>query len=139
MSIATLWVLAGIILLIAEMLTTTFVLIFFSLGAFIAALLALLAPQMVSAQIIVGAIVALGGAALLRKPLQRKLLKSASHHIDLGKEILVDQDIPAHQLKRISYQGTTWQASNVGTEDILQGDRVTIVGMENLTLLLRKN
>lgn len=139
MSVATIWVLAGIILMIAEMLTGTFVLIFIALGAFIAALLALLAPDMLAMQILVGAIVSLVGAFALRKPLQRKMLKSANLQSDLGKEILVDQSIAPHQQTRISYQGTTWQATNVGSEEILEGDRATIVGMDNLTLLLRKH
>jgi membrane protein implicated in regulation of membrane protease activity len=140
MNYATIWVLTGIVMLIAEMLSGTFVLVFFSLGAFVAALVALAEPDMLTMQIVANALVALAGVFLLRKPLQRKLLKSAQqHHADLGKEIIVDQDIRPHQQARISYQGTTWLANNVGTDEILQGDRATIVGMDSLTLLVRKN
>ncbi len=140
MSFATMWIVLGIMLLVAEMLTGTFVLVFFALGAFISALVAAFAPDLIAAQLIANAVISFTGALLLRKPLQRKLLKSAQNHqIDLGKEITIDQPIPAHQQTRISYQGTTWQASNVGTDDIHHGDRVTIVGMDNLTLLVKKN
>lgn len=139
MNIAVMWVLLGLGLLISEMLSGTFVLIFFSIGAFFAALVALLAPEMVSLQVIIDAAVSFAGVFLFRKKLQNKLMKSGSHNLDLGKEIIVDQEIEPHQQARISYQGTTWQASNVGTETIHAGERVTIVGMDQLTLLVKKN
>jgi membrane protein implicated in regulation of membrane protease activity len=139
MNILTLWVLTGIILLIAEMMTGTFVMVFIALGCFFAALSSLLFVNSLNLQIIVCAVISLGGAFLLRKPLQRKLLKSANHESDLGKEIVVDQEISPHQQARISYQGTTWAATNVGTEKIHQGNRATIVGVDGNILLLKKN
>lgn len=139
MSLVTLWIIMGIILLIAEMLTGTFVLVFISLGCFSAALVCALMPGQIAVQIIVCAVISLVGAVLLRKPLQRKLMKTSSITNDIGKEVIMDQNILPHQQVRIAYQGTTWEASNVGTEEILKGDRVTIVGLDNTILLLRKN
>ncbi len=139
MNIAAIWIIIGIVLLIAEMLTGTFVLIFFSLGAFLSALVASFAPDVISVQLLTGAVVAIAGALVLRKPLQQRLLKTSPVIMDIGKEIVIDQRIAPHQQTRISYQGTTWQATNVGTETINVGDRAAIVGKENLTLLLKKN
>ena len=139
MNLITIWIILGIILLIAEMLTGTFVLIFIALGCFVAALSILLLPQAVTASIIVCAVISLVGAFLLRKPLQKKLLMSADVQNDIGQVLLMDQTILSHQQVRIAYQGTTWQATNVGAEGIQRGDRVTIVGLDNTVLLLRKN
>ena len=139
MNLITIWIILGIILLIAEMLTGTFVLIFIALGCFVAALSILLLPQAVTASIIVCAVISLVGAFLLRKPLQKKLLMSADVQNDIGQVLVMDQTILSHQQVRIAYQGTTWQATNVGAEGIQRGDRVTIVGLDNTVLLLRKN
>ncbi len=134
----TLWLLCGMGLLIAEMLTGTFVLIFISLGCFAAALVSGISDDQLALQILVCAVISLVGMFLLRKPLQRKMMKSAKVEADIGREILIDQTIPPHAQVRISYQGTTWQATNLGTEALQQGDRVTIVGIDGTILLLRK-
>lgn len=138
MNTSILWLIAGLVLLIAEMVTGTVVLIFIALGCFIAALGSLLAPDMITLQLIICSLVSLAGTFLLRKPLQRRLLKSTSLQADIGKEILIDQDIEPHKRSRISYQGTNWDASNIGTESIKNGDHVTIVGIDGNILLIRK-
>lgn len=138
MSPLTIWIILGMVLLTAEMLTGTFMLIFIALGCLVAALMAALVTDSIAVQIVGCAIVSVLGVYLLRKPLQRKLLKSVNIQADVGKEILIDRDIPPHDRARISYQGTTWDALNSGTEEIRQGDRVTIVGIDGNMLLIRK-
>ncbi len=131
------WMIAGIGLMVGEMLTGGFFLLFLALGAFAASLAAAFG-QPAFVQMGVCAAVAILGATALRKTLQRKLLKSINISADVGKEIQIDQAIPPHKRSRISYQGTSWEAHNVGSEDILVGDRVVIVGIDGISLLLRK-
>lgn len=138
MNTSLLWLIAGIILLIAEMTTGTIVLIFISIGCFVAAAVSILAPELLALQFIVCAVVSLVGTFALRKPLQRRLVKTTNMQPDIGKEIVVDSNIEPHKRSRISYQGTTWEASNVGTESIATGDHVTIVGVDGNILLIRK-
>jgi len=138
MNLLTLWILVGITMLVIEMLTGSFVLLFISLGAFFAALVAAFIPDGISVQLLTCAGVSLVGAFTLRKPLQRKLLKSAAVEADVGKDILIDQNMAPKQQTRITYQGTTWEAINVGDEEIRQGDQVKIVGIDSTILLLRK-
>jgi membrane protein implicated in regulation of membrane protease activity len=57
---------------------------------------------------------------------------------DIGKEIHVDQAMPPHQQTRITYQGTSWLATNLDSEALKQGDRVVIVGVDGNVLLIRK-
>lgn len=138
MSYLTLWMILGVILLVAEMLTGTFVLVFIALGCFIAALVAITAPLNLVAQITACTLVALLGVFALRKPLQRKLLKSESFQADIGQVVAVTVSIPAQQENRINYQGTTWSAKNVDDTDLNAGDHALIVGLDGHTLLLKK-
>ncbi len=138
MSASLLWLIAGLVLLIAEMATGTIVLIFISLGCFVAALASMLYPDSYTLQLISCAVVAVVGTFLLRKPLTRRLMKSSSLQADVGKEILIDTDIEPHKRSRISYQGTTWEASNIGSDSVRNGDHVTIVGIDGNVLLIRK-
>ena len=132
------WVIAGIVLLISEMLTGGFFLVFIALGAFAASLAAAL-DQNSAVQLATCAVVAIGGVLTLRKPIQQRLLvKAATVNTDVGREIQVDTDVAAHKKARIQYQGSGWEAVNVGSENIKAGDRVVIVGMDGILLLIRK-
>jgi membrane protein implicated in regulation of membrane protease activity len=138
LNVSNYWVIAGIALLVGEMLTSGFFLLFIALGCFAASLTAAFdLPPLV--QMGACAVVAVIGVAALRKTLQRKMLKSI-HNLsaDVGKEIQIDKAVPPHQRARITYQGTSWEAHNVGHEDIKKGDCVVIVGVDGISLLLRK-
>ncbi|PIS11518.1 MAG: hypothetical protein COT73_03525 [Bdellovibrio sp. CG10_big_fil_rev_8_21_14_0_10_47_8] len=135
--LVTLWIIAGICLLIGEMLTSGFFLIFIAFGCFAAAL----ASSLGASHLVQGlscAIVSIVGGLTLRRPIQKRFLKSISLSADIGKEIHVDQAISPHQQTRITYQGTSWLATNLGSEALKQGDRVVIVGIDGNVLLIRK-
>lgn len=133
----SIWIIIGMGLMIGEMITGGFFLVFIALGCFAAGLTASLgAPQ--ASQIIICAIVSVAGVMLLRRPLKSRMMRSIGHTGDLGKEIKLDQPIPAHKQARISYQGTSWLATNLDDEPVAAGDRVTIVGIDGNTLLVRR-
>lgn len=138
MNATALWVILGTLLLVSEMVTGTFVLIFFALGSFCASLVSLFYPQNSSVQFVTCAAVSALGFWLLRQPMKRRLFKANSVHVDIGKELVVDQSMAVSQQGRVNYQGTTWQASNLGSDDIASGDRATIIGIDGNTLLIRK-
>lgn len=138
MSYPVMWIVIGTALLVAEMMTGTIVLVFLALGSFCAGLVSMLSPDNASLPFIICAVVSVLGFWLLRNPIKKRLLKTTKLSADVGKEILIDQNIPPYQQARISYQGTTWQANNLGMEEISQGDRVTIVGIDGNILLIRK-
>ena len=134
---STLWILAGMVLIIGEMLSAGFFLLFIALGCFAAAF----AASVDSTHIVQGltcAAVSVGGIFLLRKPIQKRLLQNIKLDADIGKEIHIDQEMPPHQQTRITYQGTSWLATNLDSEMIKQGDRVVIVGIDGNILLIRK-
>ena len=89
-------------------------------------------------QIVICGVVSSLGFFLLKKPLQKKLLKSASIQIDQGQIVRIDQPLSAGQSTRISYQGTTWEARNADVADLNPGDQALIAGTEGHILLLKK-
>lgn len=138
MNPTTYWLLGGITLLVGEMLSGGFFLMFIALGCFAAALTAMFGTSPL-AQMGTCAGVTLAGTAGLRQFVMRRMLKNVSTGAsDVGREIPVDQALPAHGRGRIRYQGTTWEATNLGAEEIAAGDRAVIVGLDGNTLLLRK-
>ncbi len=139
MSTITIWVLLGTGLLVTEMLTGTFFLLFLSLGAFAASLAALFGFESMPLQIMICGVVAGLGFFLLKKPLQKKLLKTASVQIDQGQVVRIEQPLSAGQTTRISYQGTTWEARNTDSAALNPGDDGLIVGTEGHILLLKKS
>ena len=111
----SLWLILGLLLLISEMLTTSFFLVFVAIGCFAAALASSLGVSL-GFQIAVCAVTSVSGVFTLRKKIQKKLLKSINLSADIGKEIRVDESMAPHKQTRISYQGTTWLETNLGTE-----------------------
>lgn len=132
------WFLAGVALLTLEMLSGTFVLLFISFGAFAAGLIATFVSQQLLVQALTCAVVAIAGTVFLRKPIQARFLKTTLLSADIGKEIKISQNMPPHQTTRISYQGTNWFATNLDPVELKEGDRVSIVGIDGNTLLIRK-
>lgn len=138
MTYITLWVVLGTSLLVAEMMTGTFFLLFFSLGAFCASLFALFGLESFSLQVVICGVVSVLGFVLLKKPLQKKFLKAAQIQNDIGQKIRLETSIPAGGSSRIAYQGTTWDAQNTGTLDLQPGDMAIIVGTDGPTLFIQK-
>ncbi len=139
METSYIWIILGIVLLVAEMMTTSIFLIFISLGCFAAALTDLVQPNNTALELGVAGVVSVLGAVFLRKPLQKKLLKDLNLKADVGREIQIENGIQAHQTTRVSYQGTTWQATNLDDSELKTGDRAVIVGIDGNTLLIRKS
>ncbi|MCB0363619.1 MAG: NfeD family protein [Bdellovibrionales bacterium] len=133
----SLWIAGGILLLIGEMITAGFFLAFISLGFFGAALAASFHLSFVW-QCIICAVLSIIGTWGFRKALQNRLLKAVAISTDVGKEIVIDVHLPAKGQARISYQGTSWLATNLEDLPIEKGQPVTIVGMDGNTLLIRK-
>lgn len=136
--LVTMWLICGLSFLVLEMLTGTFVMVFLSLGCFAAALFGVVYPDP-QIEVIFGSVIALVSALTLRKPLQQKFLKSITLEADIGKEISIQENIAPHKQARITYQGTTWLATNLDAEDLKQGDHVVIVGIDGNVLLIRKS
>ncbi|PIR21477.1 MAG: hypothetical protein COV45_01645 [Deltaproteobacteria bacterium CG11_big_fil_rev_8_21_14_0_20_47_16] len=132
------WVVLGLVLLAAEMMTLTFVLVFFGVGALVVAILKwLLGLESIPFEILIFSGISVGGLLCFR----RKFRESWSHKegaaIDVGKVIILNRDVPACGRAQVEYQGTTWTAENESDVLLSKGSRAVIVRVDGLTLIVK--
>ncbi len=133
-----LWVLAGVAFLLAELAWPGFVLLFFAIGAFAAALLAF-AGAAPGAQFLCFLAVSLAGMALLRRVFLRVFRGSThspgaegaeSDDIGVGKIAVVVRAIAPGAPGEIKFRGSFWRAEVAdGDGAIGEGENVAILGL----------
>lgn len=133
----SLWLVSGLVLLISEMLTGGFFLIFIALGCFAAALASSVGAT-IWTEMVICAVIAVVGVLTLRKPIQKRMMSTMKFETDLGKTFRASDAIDPHQKKSLNYQGVPWSAINIGIERVEEGDHVTIVGLDGNVLLIKK-
>jgi len=109
------WLIAAGVLLVFEMMTLTFYLLWLSLGAAVAAIVALIAPEGFLLQVSVGCLVALI-LTYFTKPLVKRLRASKGFQ-DAGTELegkqgVVIEPIEPGQFGIVKIGGDTWSATS---------------------------
>lgn len=138
MSPALLWMIAGLALLIIEVMVGTFFLMWIGAGALVTALAALLFPQ-AWVQWLVFAIVTSLLLAVSR-PLARSIRSQATvpSNVDglVGQQAVVLQTIDSHaNTGRIRIRSEEWRARSDSV--VAEGDYVVVTGIEGTTLLVK--
>lgn len=136
------WLVLGALLLLAELHHQQFYLVFAAAGAFVAAIVAVVAPGLLVAQIPIGAAVVVAGIFLLRPRVIH--LDRASHggrvargvHGALvGEEVItLDEVGDAHQPGHVRLAGESWLAVSIFPAHIPAGTRALVVGVRGTTL-----
>ncbi|KAF2957441.1 hypothetical protein AS159_07130 [Thermotoga sp. Ku-13t] len=135
------WLILGVILVVAEILTPTFFFFWFALGAFAAAGVSFLSGTIMQLVTFMGVSAAL---VLLTRPLAKKLTKSETRkiYIDeiIGKEAIVVETIDNKQSKGlVKVNGEIWRAySESDDTTIEEGEKVTILKVEGAHVVVRK-
>ena len=138
------WILAGFVLVIAELLTGTFFLLVLGLAAFAGGLMALYSPVFYL-QAITAAVVAVVGTFWVKS--RRRLLQQGSPmaSLDIGQPVTFEEWInPVGRHARVRYRDTRWDAfieSEAGGNSELAaapGDVFYIVGLEGNTLTVSR-
>ncbi|MFC5993819.1 NfeD family protein [Pseudonocardia hispaniensis] len=138
---AVIWLIAGVVMVAAEVLSGEFVLLMLGGGALIAALASAL-----GAGPVVGALV-FGAAAVLlllavRPPLRRRLARTVdttAMHSDalIGREAVVLARVQGDQGGRIKIDGDVWSARSVDHRQVIEaGTRVRIVAITGATAMV---
>jgi membrane protein implicated in regulation of membrane protease activity len=112
MELYLLWIIVGIALVIAEMLTGTLYLLVISAGAFVAALVAWLGFNVLF-QAVIGGIVALGGTLFVHRWHEARRKKDAgrSNFLDRGQAVVLEGWSNENAgIARVKYRGTSWDA-----------------------------
>jgi len=141
---ALIWAIAGVACLLAELLTLTFVLLYFGLGGIAAAGAALVGVPL-AGQVGVFAVVALGLLALTRRPLLRLIQPGSptamNVHALIGKRgivtIPVSNDASTGQV-RIGTEFWTARNASDDARALAPGDHVEVVEVSGVTARVRR-
>lgn len=129
------WFLAGIAIMLAELAVPGFVIIFFGLGCWGAAVVAVFAPDAYSAQVIAFLVVSVASLVTLRKTAMRVFVGQSEYaepadlrNAPLGSRITLDQDMEVGQIGRVRFRGTLWDA--ISENRIPAGAEAEITGVD---------
>jgi membrane protein implicated in regulation of membrane protease activity len=135
------WMVIGLLLLIAEMLLPTDFFVFFTgVGATVTALTTGLGlTDGLMSQAVTFAVISIVSLVTLRGWMRRLLHRDMpTKEVDsfIGELATAIGDIPPHGRGRVSMRGTSWIARNAGALPISAGSRVRIESTDSITLLV---
>lgn len=134
------WFIIGLVLFLLELVLPGFVIFFFGVGAWVTALLCLIANPGINLQAIVFAVTSVLSLVLLRKMIQRRFFYSKdelSKDVEdefTGREAVATMDFKPGHTGKVEFKGTTWKAES--TESIVKGQTVIIMSKENFKLFI---
>lgn len=134
----TVWAALGLILLIMEVFTLSFVVVFFGIGAlFVAAIKFSTGLSNLSVELLIFA--ATGGSCLVvfRSKLRRAFNKGSKVSGDATTVIELSCAIAPRKTGKIEYQGTVWDAYNDSAEPMSIGQKVIIDRTEGIKLVVK--
>ncbi len=129
------WFVAGIAVSLSELAIPGFVIIFFGLGCFGAALLAAVLPDAYTAQIATFIIVTILSLTTLRKLAMRVFVGKSEPASDEESEqnfvrarVIVEHELSPGQETRVRYRGSIWRACAI--DHIAANSEVEITGLD---------
>jgi inner membrane protein len=135
------WVLGGLVLLVAEVMTPGgFFAVFFGAGAIlVGALKALGWEGPAWAEWLVFTVLSVASLAFFREPLMRRFSLSSGKPVDRmeGERALVTEDVAPGGVGKAEMRGTSWTARTAGESLLSKGRRCRVERVEGLTLWLR--
>lgn len=132
----TFWAVLGLVLIIAEVVTLSFVLLFFGASALLVAAAKLFGLNHLAIEILLFGLGGVGGLLLFRKKLVHAMSSRKGMHIDQETTVILTSKVPAKGRAEIEYQGTTWTALNESDKDLNAGEEVLISRTEGVKLII---
>ena len=135
------WFVIGLLMFLLELVMPGFVIFFFGLGAWVTALVCLVAEPGINLQIIIFAITSVLSLVALRRLIQKKFFynkKALSEEVEdefTGKEGIAVNDFgPDNNNGKVEFKGTTWKAESKSA--IKAGQTVLVIEKVNFTLIV---
>lgn len=142
MTLPQIWLIVGLLMLVAELVSVALVFVFFAAGALVTALLATIGilPDL-NTQLFAFSVISVLSLVLLRKQ-ARGLLKSRGKHTEYheyaGETAMVIKDIPATGEGKIYYRGAEWIALSATNSIIEAGSKVIIRATDGIKLIVEE-
>ena len=135
------WILLGLLLLLAELLTPGgFYIIFFGIGAVIVGVLAgFNAAGPLWFQFILFSILSVLTLWLFREKLLQLTQGERRKNVDslVGETAVATEEIHLNAVGKAELRGTSWNARNVGDKPLTRGQRCIVERVEGLTIFVR--
>ena len=135
------WILLGLLLLLAELLTPGgFYIIFFGIGAVVVGVLAgLNAAGPLWFQFILFSILSVLTLWLFREKLLQLTQGERRKNVDslVGETAVATEEIHLNAVGKAELRGTSWNARNVGDRPLTRGQRCIVERVEGLTIFVR--
>lgn len=137
------WIVAGVVLLAVELQHFALYALFVAVGCFAAAIVAVVAPDAIAAQVITTVAVTAGGILLVRPRVSPLLASHGGHRSKgvhggfVGQEVLtLDVVGGPDRVGHVMLAGERWLASSGADVPLPAGTRVLITGVEGTTLIV---
>jgi inner membrane protein len=135
------WILLGLLLLLAELLTPGgFYIIFFGIGAVVVGVLAgFNAAGPLWFQFILFSILSVLTLWLFRENLLQLTQGERRKNVDslVGETAVATEEIHLNAVGKAELRGTSWNARNVGDRPLTRGQRCIVERVEGLTIFVR--
>lgn len=137
------WFLIGLVLLVLELLLPGLIVGFFGIGAWIVAIVCLIAEIGINTQLIIFIVASVLSLLLMRKWLKGIFLGHAGSKQDLkhnleefvGQRAVVTDKIVPKSGGKVEFHGSRWEAQ--ADQEIAVGTVVEIVGKDNITFKVK--
>jgi inner membrane protein len=142
LSMPQIWLIVGLIMLVAELVSVLLVFVFFAIGALLTSLLALIGfLPTTESQILAFSAISLLSLLGLRK--QARILLDHSRESEynefVGETALVIKDIPTDGEGKIYYRGAEWKAVSESHQSVAAGSKVVIKKTEGIVLIVEES
>jgi len=142
LTLPQLWAVLGLLFLIAELLSISFVFVFLGVGALVTALTSWLGiTPAVNAQLLCFSLVTVGSLALFRRSLRtwfRQRSQQGGFDEHTGQRVTVSQTIPSQGEGRVTYRGSEWIAISETGLPIAAGHAVTIQRLDGIKVVVKE-
>ncbi|OFY64632.1 MAG: hypothetical protein A2V64_13275 [Bacteroidetes bacterium RBG_13_43_22] len=134
------WFIIGLVLLLLELVMPGFVIFFFGVGAWITALVCLLADPGINVQVIIFAVTSVIALLVFRRIIKNKFIYSKNDKSEAvedeftGKEAVAVADFGPDKKGKVEFKGTNWKSES--GSDIKAGQTVIIIEKDNFKLIV---
>jgi membrane protein implicated in regulation of membrane protease activity len=133
------WFLLGLVLFLMELVMPGFIIFFFGVGAWVTALVCLIAAPGTNLQIVIFGVSSLIALMALRRVLQNRFFRKTDSPEDIedeftGKEATATVDFGGMRNGKVEFKGTSWTAESAA--EIKDGQRVVIIEKDSFKLIV---
>ncbi|MBX2951274.1 MAG: NfeD family protein [Leadbetterella sp.] len=134
----SIWIVVGVALLIAEILSVSFYSIFFGIGALVTALFIYMGfADDITTQLVIFGIASMGSLLIFRQRLLEVFNKNAKEFKEIVDDFAqVSAPIPPHGEGKVFYRGADWIAYSDAEQSIEKNSRVKIRRVDGIKLIV---